>query len=737
LQRGHSKTRALADQKSKWLRSLALHVTTADKVVDGVAEWNRGDVHEPDTQFANEAMTPESARKRAAFRDTASAEDTGVRAMTHAVSAFARPYVLTVFCSGCIVLLLSIMDLWGMHLPVQWWALVAITLVSGSAVLKVPRVPVNFSISDVFTLTSAVVFGPAAGTVMVAIDSLAISVRLARKGLPLERLLFNAAAPPLAMWLSARTFFGASGMAPLYQHSLGLEVVAPWLLVFAGLYFFLNTFAIAVAVALHQRGNPVAIWRTHFQSLWFTFIGGALGAAFVVFALQLGTYGLVVLSVPLLLAVLLHFAYRNATGRVEDQLRHLAEVNRLHLSTIEALAHAIDAKDGVTHDHIRRVQTRAVTLARRLGVDDPLEIAAIEAAALLHDVGKIAIPEHILNKPGKLTAAEYERMKSHARVGAEILSEVEFPYPVVPIVLHHHENWDGTGYPDGLKGMDIPIGARILAVVDCFDALTSDRPYRRALSVRDTFAIIDSRTGTMYDPTIVAAFQDMPEIADALSADVRDDERRADAAPVHSPDPPVAEAVGTCDEIHMAVQLGAAISQGADAACPWGVLADALCELPDVSTVAVFVATDTNEHLVPYRVSGRHSWSLKTLSIPIGERMSGWVAAAGQPMLNADAALDLFDVAADSLRTAAAVAAPGPGGRLAVIALYSTQADAFLPMHTRLVEEAVALLAFREMTARTRSEILNQQRTLSARATDRPAPAFDIDRASARSRRVG
>jgi putative nucleotidyltransferase with HDIG domain len=671
----------------------------------------QNDVLESDTQFANETMTRDSAENRAAFRNTASAGGTGVHAMTHAVG---RPYVLTVFCSGCLVLALSMMDLWGMDLPVQWWALAAITLVSGSAVLKVPRVPVNFSISDVFTLTSAVVFGPAAGTVMVAIDSLAISVRLARKGLPLERLLFNAAAPPLAMWLSARTFFSASGIAPLYQQSLGLEIVAPWLLVFAGLYFFLNTFAIAVAVAVHHGGNPVAIWRTHFQSLWFTFIGGAVGAAFVVFALRLGTYGLIVLSVPLLLAVLLHFAYKNATGRVEDQLRHLAEVNRLHLSTIEALAHAIDAKDGVTHDHIRRVQTRAVALAQRVGVVDPLEIRAIEAAALLHDVGKIAIPEHILNKPGKLTPAEYERMKSHARVGAEILSEVDFPYPVVPIVLHHHENWDGTGYPDGLKGTDIPIGARLLAVVDCFDALTSDRPYRRALSVRETLAIIDSRTGTMYDPAIVAAFQELPEIVDALSVHARDDEDTAEAPQVHSPDPPVVEPAGTCDEVHIAVQLGAAISQGADAACPWGVLADALCELPDVSTVAVFVATETNEHLVPYRVSGRHSWSLKTLSIPMGERMSGWVAAAGQPMLNADAALDLFDVAADSLRTAAAVAASGPGGRPAVIALYSTQADAFLPLHIRLVEESVSLLAFREMTARARAEILHHAR--SARA---------------------
>ena len=671
-------------------------------------------------QRAHALMTHETAATRATFRDTPSADDTRVPSMAHPVNAFARVYVLAVLCAGGIVLALSASELWKTELPVQWWALIAVTLISGSAVLKLPKVPVNFSISDVFTLTSAVMFGPAAGTVIVAIDALAISVRLSRSGLPLERLLFNAAAPPIAMWLSARTFFRAVDIQPLYHHPLGLEVVAPWLLVFAALYFCLNTFAIAVAVALHQGGNAVAIWRSHFQHLWFTFIGGALGAAFVVFALQLGTYGLALLALPILLAVLLHFAYRNATGRVEDQLRHLAQVNRLHLSTIEALAHAIDAKDGVTHDHIRRVQSRAVDLSRRLGVEDPMEIRAIEAAALLHDVGKIAIPEHILNKPGRLTSAEFERMKSHARVGAEILSEVDFPYPVVPIVLHHHENWDGSGYPDGLRGTDIPIGARILAVVDCFDALTSNRPYRRALSIRETFAIIEARSGSMYDPAIVNAFRDMCEAGDeTLDAE---DVRAPEAIPIRSADAePAEESAGCCDDVHIAMQLGAAISQGADTTCPWGVLADALCVLPDVSTVAILVASDTTDELVTYRVSGRHSWSFKTLSIPIGERMSGWVAAVGHSMLNADAALDLFDVAAPSLRSAAAIPVSGPDGKRAVIALYSMQTEAFLPLHKRLVEEAVRLLASREATARVRADIL-QQRVASSGGEDRSRP---------------
>src|SRR6185436_6522779 len=144
--------------------------------------------------------------------------------------------------------------------------------------------------------------------------------------------------------------------------------------------------------------------------------------------------------------------------------------------------------------------------AKELGVVDELMLKAIEAAALLHDTGKLAVPEHILNKPGKLTESEFEQMKLHVDVGADILSLVKFPYPVVPIVRCHHESWDGSGYPRGVSGEDIPIGARILSVVDCFDALTSDRPYRRRMTTEDAIAILLERSGTMYDHHVVDTF---------------------------------------------------------------------------------------------------------------------------------------------------------------------------------------------------------------------------------------
>jgi putative nucleotidyltransferase with HDIG domain len=626
-----------------------------------------------------------------ALRNTA-ATNASDSSLCRAASSRARPYVLSVLLAGCVVLASSIAELWVGHPPIEWWALVALTLISGSAVLKIPSASASFSISDVFTLTSAVVFGPAAGTMLVAIDSLAISARLVRTGLPVERILFNAAAPPVAMWVSAHAFSYASGFQPLFAQPVGLEFVGPWLLLFAGLYFVLNTFAIAVAIALHERANPFAIWRAYFQNLWLAFLGGALGAGFVVFALQRGSYAVVVFSAPLLLALILHFAYRNSTGRLADQLHHLAEVNRLHLSTIEALAHAIDAKDAVTHGHIRRVQSLAVALAARVGVQDEQQVRAIEAAALLHDIGKLAVPEHILNKPSKLTPAEFERMKSHARVGAEILSEVDFPYPVVPIVRHHHESWDGTGYPDGLSGADIPIGARILSVVDCFDALTSDRPYRRALSAREAFAIIEARSATMYDPAIVEAFREVctstqvagtdavneAAAAAAMSAAVRTESGRS------TPD--------DIDELQLALGLGAALSRISEQEHPWRELSDALRRLPGVDTVAIFIVDEPQHRLVVARTSGTHARRLEGLSMAVGDRISGWVAATGQPMVNAEAGLDLFDVSALALRAAIAVPCSTPAGAKVVLTLYSATPDAFSSLHHRLLAAAASFV---------------------------------------------
>ena len=344
--------------------------------------------------------------------------------------------------------------------------------------------------------------------------------------------------------------------------------------------------------------------------------------------------------------------------RVEDANQHLSQLNKLYMSTIETLAMAIDAKDQITHGHIRRVQQYAVGLARRMGLTDPKQISAIEAASLLHDMGKLAVPEYILNKPGKLTPAEFDKMKLHASVGADILSAIDFPYPVVPIVRHHHENWDGTGYPDGIKASEIPIGARILSVVDCFDALTSDRPYRPRLSDADAIRILIERRGSMYDPLVVDTFirvhtelaaeaSDAPAATGGLSAITRGTSSSGEAD--SSTDSRLNEISASTEEMLALYQLAQGLTAHLDVADAAELIAKHLRRVVPASTAVFYIYDSTSDELYVAHAAGEGASHFAGLRIPRGQRLTGWVAANRQSIVNSDPVLDLGD-AARSLR---------------------------------------------------------------------------------------
>src|SRR5215471_2084581 len=265
-------------------------------------------------------------------------------------------------------------------------------------------------------------------------------------------------------------------------------------------FFFLNTAPIAVVIALTGRRRLGQTWREcYFWTFPFYVVGASIAWVLSLVNREFNWQGSMLL-LPILFFV--YRFYRTYLGRLEDEKKHVEEVASLHLRTIEALALAIEAKDQATHEHLRRVRTYVEEIGKELKLSD-LELDALRAAALLHDIGKLAVPEHIISKPGKMTAEEFEKMKIHPIVGAEILECVGFPCPVVPIVKAHHEKWDGTGYPFGLKGQEIPLGARILAAVDCLDALASDRQYRRALPLDEAMAQVDGLAGTSFDPQVV------------------------------------------------------------------------------------------------------------------------------------------------------------------------------------------------------------------------------------------
>ncbi|HXO38587.1 MAG TPA: HD-GYP domain-containing protein, partial [Candidatus Acidoferrum sp.] len=309
----------------------------------------------------------------------------------------------------------------------------------------------------------------------------------------IEQVFFNTSSAAVAIAAAYFTYHGPWS-ARLHPNAAFLLMLS------AAVYFLFNTLPVATIIALTENKKLQKIWTDcYFWSLPYYLAGGALAAMFGWLTQRVG-WQPTLLALPAMFVI--YRSYRLYLSKLENEKNHVSEMAALHMRTIEALALAIEAKDQTTHDHLERVRVYAVEMAKRLDLSAD-EVEALRAAALLHDIGKLAVPEHIISKPGRLTPEEFEKMKIHPVVGAEILERVSFPYPVVPIVRAHHERWDGTGYPDGLKGEEIPMGARILSAVDCLDALATDRQYRKALPLDDAMQWVVDQAGKAYDPKVV------------------------------------------------------------------------------------------------------------------------------------------------------------------------------------------------------------------------------------------
>ena len=611
------------------------------------------------------------------------------------LSPGAKSYIAVAVVAGAATVTESAYRMYVNPIGWDWTVLALLTLVSGSATVRLPSLPVTLSVSETFVFTSTLLFGPASGTLIVALDALVISIWSYRKRQTLFKAVFNVCALPLPIWLASHAFFYFSGIRPLAL-SAAPEPLREWIWVLAALtlvYFLLSSWLITFAIALERGFPPFRIWRDNFVPLSLNYFGGASVAALLVSYRNAVDLTYLAVIVPLL--IVLYFTYSLSMGRVEDANRHLTQLNRLYMSTIETLAMAIDAKDQITHGHIRRVQTYAVGLARAMGVTDANQVKAIEAAALLHDMGKLAVPEYILNKPGPLTPAEFEKMKLHASVGADILSAIEFPYPVVPIVRHHHECWDGSGYPDGLKSTDIPVGARILSVVDCFDALTSDRPYRPRLADKEAVRILVERRGTMYDPLVVDTFltvhgELVGSVGPATSATFTAIASAvAPRAEYVTRTQPLEDIAASSDEMLTLFTLARELTGRMSVSDVADVLMKHLRRLVPASLCVFFIYEEEATDLVAAHVSGDNPEAVRGLRIPLGQRLSGWVGANRQTIRNSDPLLDFGEsVRAMSPRLRSCLSTPLlSGDRLVgVLSLYSPPADGFSEDHQRLVE---------------------------------------------------
>ena len=484
---------------------------------------------------------------------------------------------------------------------------------------------------------------------------------------------------------------------PLMNQLVGNRVVLLGLS--ATVYFVANAGSIATVIALTER-RPISriLVDCYFWSFPYYLVGAGI-AAIIAWLNRTANWETSLLVLPA--AYLIYRSYRLYLGRLEDEKRHVEEMANLHLRTIEA-------KDHTTHEHLQRVRVYAIEVAKEMGVSGP-ELEALHAASLLHDIGKLAVPEHIISKPGRLSPEEFEKMKIHTLVGAEILERVRFPYPVVPIVRAHHEKWDGSGYPMGLKGAEIPIGARILSAVDYLDALASDRQYRRALPMKEVIQKLAAESGKAFDPKVV----------DILQKRYMDLERLAIAKSASDPNSPLSTAIKIERGLEPAAgfensmaqdyagrettflssiaaarqeaqalfelsqDLGASLSLGETLS----VFSVKLKPMVPYDAIAIYVKRD--HELVPEYVNGDNYRLFSSLRIPLGQGLSGWVAHNRKPIINGNPSVEpgyLNDPSKFStLRSALAVPLEGVAGVIGVLALYRSDRDAFTTDHLRIL----------------------------------------------------
>ena len=403
-----------------------------------------------------------------------------------------------------------------------------------------------------------------------------------------------------------------------------------------------------------------------------------------------------------------YLIYRGAHARLQSKANEIEALSQLHLATAEALATAIDAKDQTTHCHVRRVQIYAAGMGEVFGLSAN-EIAALKAGALLHDIGKLAVPPHILNKPGPLTPAEFEKMKIHTVVGAQILGRVDFPYPVIPIVRHHHEQWDGRGYPDRLRGEQIPITARIISVVDCFDSIREDRPFRRGMTMDEATALLLRGAGIHFDPVVVEQFLKHLPLFDAQIAELGLQHQPAN----FSTDPPIQ--LSTVDmaqtrergsfiaydqikkahrEVYALYEIARTFGTSLDVAHTLEILVDKVGHVVSFDTCCVYIYDDSKGYAAARHVVGKHAQKLAGRCIALGEGVTGFALANRSAVNQLHPSLDFTDINPDAgikYRSMASLPLFKDDVLLGALSVYSSELEQYSDDHMRMLETVTRL----------------------------------------------
>jgi diguanylate cyclase (GGDEF)-like protein len=621
------------------------------------------------------------------------------------------------------------------HEPLKWGylALFVMTLAMGLVSVRIPGLGSLISLGDTFVFATVLFYGPLPATLLAGTEGY-LSTRKhtgrllsAVSSLSVMTLSVLAASTLYARLL--RVFWSpASGPPPLDRILVPLAAMAL-------AHFFLNSTLVAALTGFARRMSIYTTWRDHYLWTSMTFFSGASAAAIAYLCIQrLGPLAFLV-ALPIL--GITYYTYRTYLGRVEDKNRHIAQMNRIHLQTIESLAMAIDAKGQTTYGHLRRVQAYAVGLAELVGTDDTT-LEGIKAAALLHDVGKLAVPDYILNKPGPLTLVEQNKLRTYPRIGADILGNVDFPYPLIPMVRYHQEWWDGSGYPDGVSEERIPLGARIIAIADCADAMRCSRPYRAPASREEVIESLRSQSGAHFDPRLVEIFI---KNMDALEERVKGIEvpkmgGMEEIASIHREHAAILYEEGQSRSVltditaardealalyDLAQNIGASLKL--EAAVP--IIMSKLRRLIAFDTGAIYLLEEKTGLIVPVHAEGENVEKVRRKTFRRGEGITGWVVENMKPMVNARAELDFYgaDVEVGRQYKSAAVFPLANNGRcLGTITLYARRENHFGADEERILDIVSPQVATAIQNARAFEE--TQDRALTDALTGLPNSRF-------------
>ena len=621
----------------------------------------------------------------------------------------ARIYVCTIIGLGAGLLVVNFPKEFQ-HNP--WLFLALLLLSSVTSVFKVnlplARRSSTMSVSYAVDFAALLLLGPNETMLVAAASAFSQCTFRIKERNAIHRTLFSMACLIVTVQAAGLAYTRLGGSP---GHVSTVDIAQP-LVGAATVYFLFNTLTVATAIALSVKQPLVKVWNENF--LWsapsyFVGAGAAAGVSWIMSLQQQWVTLLPLLAAPIYLT---YHTYKVYLGRVDDERRHTQEMADLHLATIEALALAIDAKDQTSQLHIRRVQLYAAALARGLGMSEN-EIQGVKTAALLHDIGKLAVPEHILSKPGPLTPEEFQKIRAHPKVGADIVSSVPFPYPVAPLILSHHERWDGKGYPAGLKGEEIPLGARILSVVDYFDALMAERPYHKAMTSEAALALLQQEAGKGLDPQVVAMFTDLlpalQQEARTLDHSVRREDQE-DGAPEARPATGLAPEVSKKNvfedialahrEIYALYEIAQAMGTSLGVSDTMALISAKLTNLVPFACVALFLYDEETETLRCRFATGTDADVIQQITVHSGEGLTGWVARNRRPLVNARPSADLEAAGLTQLSTGLQSALVCPlmfsERFIGTLSVYHTDAAFYRDDHRRLLdrvsEQAAAVI---------------------------------------------